>query len=137
MFATIRSYPKTMLAWSGISVLIVLTHVFLPTDLALDFTALLLTVISAIYVGFALQDGRKAIMIQEISAASFFILLAALGLWLNPYLWVLGLFLHGTWDWLHHPKGIQTKLPAYYPPACVMVDWSLALFLLFWLTIDF
>jgi hypothetical protein len=74
VLVTIRSYPKTMLAWSGISLLIVLTHVFLPEDLAFDFTALLLTIISAIYIGFALQDGRKIIMIQEISAASFFIL---------------------------------------------------------------
>ena len=135
MLATIRSYPKTMLAWAAIALLIMLTHVLLPKALAYDYTAILLAVIGAIYVGFALQDGRRSIMIQEFSAASFFIILAALGLWLSPYLWVLGLFLHGVWDWLHHPKGIQTKIPAYYPPACVMVDWSVAVFLLIWLSL--
>ena len=123
-----------MLASATMSLMIMLTHILLPRPLAFDFTALLLTVIGAIYIGFALQDGRPDVMAQEISASSFFILLAALGLWINPYLWVVGLFLHGVWDWLHHPGGIKTKVPDYYPPLCVTVDWSLALFLLIWLS---
>lgn len=122
-----------MLAWTGVSLAIMATHALLPRPLAFDFTALLLTVIGAIYVGFALADGRPQVMAQEISAAAFFILLAALGLWVSPYLWVLGLFLHGVWDWLHHPQGIKTRVRNYYPPVCVIVDWSLALFLLVWL----
>ena len=112
-----------------------LAHVLLPRPLALDLTAFLLTVISAIYIGFALADGRTSVIVQEVSAAGFFILLAALGLWVNPYLWVLGLFLHGVWDWLHHEHGVKTRVPDYYPPVCVVVDWSLALFLLVWLAL--
>lgn len=87
-----------MLAWTFVSLGIMLTHLFLPRLLAFDFTALLLTVIGSIYIGFALADGRTKVMVQELSAASLFILLAALGLWVNPYLWVLGLLLHGVWD---------------------------------------
>ena len=136
MLLKVREYPKTMLAWVGISLAIMLTHVLLPKPLAFDFTALLLAVIGAVYVGFALADGRPGVMVQEISAASFFVLLAALGLWVNPYLWVLGLFLHGVWDWLHHPGGVKTRVPDYYPPVCVIVDGSLALFLLVWLSLS-
>lgn len=132
MLSRLRAYPKTMLAWSLVSLAIIVTHVLLPRSLAFDFTALLLSVIAAIYVGFALADGRPSIMVQEISAAGFFILLAALGLWFTPYLWVIGLFLHGVWDWAHHETGIRTQVPGYYPPVCVLVDWSLALFLLVW-----
>ena len=133
MLKRLQVYPRTLSVWVVVSLCIMLTHVLLPRPLAFDFTALLLTVIAAIYVGFALQDGRRAVIVQEASAAAFFILLAALGLWLNPYLWVLGLVFHGVWDWLHHDRGVKTRVPAYYPPVCVVVDWSLALFLLVWL----
>ena len=59
---------------------------------------------------------------------------AALGLWVNPYLWVLGLVLHAVWDWLHHIEVVGTRVPSYYPPVCVLVDLLLAVFLAVWLT---
>ena len=133
MVSALSRYPKTMLAWTFVSVLIMLTHVLLPRTLAFDLTALLLTVIAAVYVGFALADGRPAVMLQELSAAAFFVLLAALGLWVNPYLWVLGLVLHAVWDWLHHIEVVGTRVPSYYPPVCVLVDLLLAVFLAVWL----
>ena len=131
----LRRYPTTLLSWGLVSVLIMLTHILLPRELAFDFTALLLAIIGAIYVGFALADGRTAIIVQEVGVASFFVVLAALGLWLNPYLWVLGLVLHAGWDWLHHTEIVRTRVPSYYPPACVLVDLLLALFLAIWLTV--
>ena len=133
MLLKTRDYPKTMLAWLIISALIIVGHSLLPGVFAYDYTAILLAVIGAIYIGFALQDSRPNIIVLELVGASFFVLLAVLGLWLNPYLWVLGLVLHGIWDWLHHDEGIRTKLPAYYPPLCVMVDWIVAIYLFFWL----
>ena len=134
MLSALSRYPKTLLAWTFVSVLIMLTHVLLPRMLAFDMTALLLTIIAAVYVGFALADGRPAVMLQELSAAAFFVLLAALGLWVNPYLWVLGLVLHAVWDWLHHIEVVGTRIPSYYPPVCVLVDLLLAVFLAVWLT---
>lgn len=136
MLSRARQHPRTMLAWAGVSLAVMVAHVLLPRPLAFDFTALLLSVIGAIYVGFALADGRPSVVAQEVSVAGFFILLAALGLWVNPYLWVLGLLLHGVWDWLHHPQGVKTRVPDYYPPLCVIVDGSLALFLLVWLPLQ-
>jgi hypothetical protein len=130
MLIKLKRYPKTIVAWIFVSLMIMLTHIILARPLAHDFTAVLLAIIATIYIGFALQDG---LMIQEIVAASLFILMALLGLWVSPYFWVLGLVLHGLWDWLHHPKGIQTKVPDYYPPVCVVVDGLLAVFLLLWI----
>lgn len=127
------SYPKTLLAWVGVSLLIMAAHLALPRVYALDVTAALLTVIAAIYVGFALSDGRPEHILQESAAAALFVLLALGGLWLTPYLWPVGLFLHGVWDLLHHKQGIRTRVPPWYPPICVVVDWLLALFLLLWL----
>ena len=133
LVTTLRRYPNTTVAWTFISLVIMLVHLALPRTFAFDLTALLLAVIAAIYVGFALQDGRPLILVQEVTAAAVFVLFAALGLWVSPYLWALGLALHGVWDWLHHPQGVQTQVPDYYPPVCVVVDWSLAVFLLIWL----
>jgi hypothetical protein len=133
VLTSLRHYPKTLIAWGFISLAIMLLLSILPRPYALDASALLLTVIAAIYVGFALQDGRQQVMIQEITAASMFIVLAALGLWLSPYLWVVGLVLHSAWDWQHHSHRIQTQVPDYYPPVCIVVDVALAAFLLFWI----
>ena len=134
MLSTLKSFPKTTLAWILLSIVIVIAHLLLPKAQAYDMSAIILSIIAAIYVGFALQDGRRFVIVQEVSAASLFIVFAFLGLWYSPYFWVLGLILHGIWDWLHHTKTIKTQVPDYYPPVCVVVDWSLALFLLIWLS---
>lgn len=130
MLRRLSAYPKTLLVWLFLSVIIILAHLLLPPKMAEDLTAITLTIIATVYVGFALQDGRVGIMIIEITVAVIFVVFAVLGLWLNAYFWVVGLFLHGVWDWLHHPKAITTRVPSYYPPVCVLVDWLLAGFLL-------
>lgn len=135
MLKRIKSYPKTVLVWIAFSIGIIVFHLSLPEARAYELTTVTMSIIAAIYIGFALADGRITILIQEITAAVFFILLALLGLWLNPYFWVAAYFLHGVWDWLHHENGIRTKVPDYYPPVCVVVDWILAVFLCVWLLI--
>jgi len=129
----LSSYPKTLLAWVVVALFIMLVHVVLPRDYAFDVTALLLTVIASIYVGFALNDGRPRQVFVEVAAASVFILFAVAGLWFNPYLWPVGLVLHALWDLFHHERGITTRLPTWYPPICVVVDTLLAVFLLLWI----
>ncbi len=133
MLKRIKSYPKTVLVWIAFSIGIIVFHLSLPEARAFELTAIIMSIIAAIYVGFALADGRTTIIIQELVAAAFFILLALMGLWLNPYFWVAAYFLHGVWDWFHHEQAITTKVPDYYPPVCVVVDWMLAAFLLIWL----
>ena len=103
-----------LIAWSPI----------IPDPLA--FHTVSLTMIGAIYMGFAFADGRPAIMILELSVATVFITLALLGLWIAPMFIAAGLVLHGIWDLLHGPRGIKTKLPPWYPPFCAAFDFVFA-----------
>ena len=90
------------------------------------FHTVSLTMIGAIYMGFAFADGRPSIVILELSVATVFIVLALLGLWVAPLFIAVGLVLHGIWDLLHHPRGIKTKLPVWYPPFCAAFDFLFA-----------
>lgn len=104
----------SLIAWSP----------FIPDPLA--FHSISLTMIGAIYMGFAFSDGRVSIVILELSVATAFIVLALLGLWLAPAFIAVGLILHGIWDLLHRPRGITTKIPSWYPPFCAAFDFVFA-----------
>lgn len=102
---------------------------FIPDPLA--FHSICLGAIAAIYLGFACSDGRISIMVLEASIATVFIVLACLGLWLAPVLIAIGLIGHGIWDLAHRPRGVTTKLPAWYPPFCAAYDFVFAGIFLF------
>ncbi len=88
--------------------------------------AVLLGAIAAVYVGFALADGRLGIVTAEAMVALAFLGTALAGLGLDP-VWIgIGLAGHGVWDVLHHPRGIRTRIPSWYPPLCAVYDWILA-----------
>jgi len=97
---------------------------FIPDPLA--FHSISLAVIGAIYLGFAFLDGRPSIVILELSAATGFLVLALLGLWMAPAFIAAGLILHGCWDLAHRPRGITTKIPIWYPPFCAAYDFVFA-----------
>lgn len=103
-----------LIAWSPI----------IPDPLA--FHSVCLAVIGAIYVGFAFADGRLAVVIIELTVATGFLVLALLGLWQAPVFLAIGLVLHAFWDLAHRPRGITTKLPAWYPPFCAAFDFVFA-----------
>lgn len=103
-----------LIAWSS----------FIPDPLA--FHSVALAIIGAIYLGFALSDGRLSIMLLELSVGTGFVVLALLGLWLAPMFIAIGLILHGFWDLAHRPRGVTTKLPAWYPPFCAAYDFVFA-----------
>jgi hypothetical protein len=88
--------------------------------------ALMVAAIAFIYVGFALADGRRGVVLLEsaVALAFFWIATAALLKW--PPLAGLGLVLHGLWDVAHHLRGVSTRLPGWYPPFCAVYDWVLA-----------
>jgi uncharacterized protein DUF6010 len=90
------------------------------------FHTVLLTMIGAIYMGFAFADGRPSIVILELSVATVFIVLSLLGLWVAPLFIGIGLILHGLWDLAHHPRGIKTKIPVWYPAFCAAFDFLFA-----------
>ncbi len=113
----------------GLAVPTMLVLAILPQDWAWQAIAVLLAVIAAIYIGFAINDGRRNILIIEISIATVFLGLVFGGLWLSPIFLIVGYFAHGLWDLAHHPKGVQTTIQSWYPPACLIYDWALGLFM--------
>jgi Family of unknown function (DUF6010) len=93
---------------------------FIPDHVA--FHSVVLTMIGAIYLGFALSDGRLPIVILEGLAGTAFIVLALLGLWWAPAFVAVGLILHAFWDLAHRPNLVTTKIPRWYPPFCAAYD---------------
>ena len=103
-----------LIAWSSI----------IPDPLA--FHSVALAIIGAIYLGFAFSDGRLSIMLLELSVGTGFVVLALLGLWVAPVFLAIGLILHACWDLAHRPRGVTTRLPAWYPPFCAAYDFVFA-----------
>jgi len=128
---TTENIKFTLLGLLLAGVTIIIIPLF-PTGKALDLLVILLAVIGAIYIGFALKDGRPRETAIELGFALLTILLAIVGLWFSPYILALGYFLHGAWDIIHHPNLIQTHLVRWWPPFCLVYDWLMAGFILFW-----
>jgi hypothetical protein len=97
---------------------------FIPDAVA--YHAVWLAVIGAIYLGFAFADGRPSIAVLESAVATGFLVLAFLGLWRASAFIAAGLVLHGSWDLVHQPRGITTRLPRWYPPFCAAFDFVFA-----------
>jgi rhodanese-related sulfurtransferase len=74
----------------------------MSTTQRIEFFTVVLAIIAAIYVGFAVTDGRTRVLLIEVTGALVFAALALLGLWLDPWFLVLGLGGHAVWDWVHH-----------------------------------
>ena len=87
--------------------------------------ALGLVLIASVYIGFAVADGRLAVIAVEISVASTFVILAAAAVTGSPWLLVLGLAGHGLKDlWQHRRQFVANT--RWWPPFCLVVDWVAA-----------
>ena len=117
-----------------LAVLTVFFSLVLSDTQALEFHAVLLTLIASIYIGFALQGGSRREVRLELSVAATFVIFALFGLWLSPCFIVLGLALHGVWDFLHHDL-IHTPVPRWYIPLCMVYDGLIAGFLSLYLVL--
>lgn len=88
--------------------------------------ALGLTLIAAIYIGFAVADGRSKIIAVECSVATLFVIVAAAAVTGPAWLVVLGLAAHGLKDlWQQHTKYVANT--RWWPPFCATVDFACAL----------
>lgn len=85
-----------------------------------------LVLIAAVYVGFAVADGRRHVLIMEGVVASAFVVVAAVATTGPTYLLVAGLFGHGAKDLWQHSTGFVHGT-RWWPPFCVTVDWVAAL----------
>ncbi|MCA0145079.1 hypothetical protein [Blastococcus sp. LR1] len=84
-----------------------------------------LTLIAAIYVGFAVADGRRHVLVAETVVASVFVVAAASAELGSTWLIVAGLAGHGLKDVWQHRTGFVTGT-RWWPPFCATVDWVAA-----------
>ena len=84
-----------------------------------------LVVIGAIYIGFAVADGRPKVIVAECIVASVFVVIAAIAVTGSAWWVVVGLFGHGLKDlWQHRSRFVSTT--RWWPPFCLVVDWVAA-----------
>jgi len=90
--------------------------------------ALLLAMIAAVYIGFAVADGRPRVIAVETTIAGAFVLLAAAGVAGSAWLLVLGYTAHGLKD-LWQERRHYVANTRWWPPFCAAVDWLVAVIL--------
>src|SRR3954469_25259970 len=87
--------------------------------------ALGLALIAAIYIGFAVADGRTRVIAVESTVAGAFVIVAAAAITGSPWLLVLGLAGHGLKDlWQQRRQFVANT--RWWPPFCLVVDWVAA-----------
>ncbi len=87
--------------------------------------ALSLTLIAAVYIGFAVADGRPAVIAVEAAVAAVFVVIGAAGVTGPAWLLVAGLILHGFKDLWQHRTGFVANT-RWWPPFCATVDFVAA-----------
>jgi hypothetical protein len=84
-----------------------------------------LVLIASVYIGFAVADGRPAVIAVETSVVGIFVVVAAAAVTGSPWLLVLGLACHGLKDlWQHRLHFVANT--RWWPPFCLVVDWTVA-----------
>jgi hypothetical protein len=87
--------------------------------------ALSLTLIAAVYIGFAVADGRPTVIAVEAGIAAVFVVVAAAGVTGPAWLLVAGLTGHGVKDLWQHRRHFVANT-RWWPPFCLVVDWVAA-----------
>ena len=83
--------------------------------------ALGLALIAAVYIGFAVADGRPPVIVVECVVAAVFVVLAAAGVTGSAWLLVAGFVGHGLKDlWQHRTQFVANT--RWWPPFCLVVD---------------
>jgi hypothetical protein len=89
-------------------------------DLATVY-ALIIALIAAVYIGFAVADGRPRVLATESAVAGLFVIVAAAGVTGSPWLLVAGYAGHGAKDlWQHRTQFVAGT--RWWPPFCAAVD---------------
>ena len=87
--------------------------------------ALSLALIAAVYIGFAVADGRPRVIAVETVVAAVFVVVGAAGVTGPAWLLVAGLAGHGVKDlWQHRTQFVANT--RWWPPFCLVIDWVAA-----------
>lgn len=89
------------------------------------FHALTIALIAAVYIGFAVADGRPKVIGVEAAVASLFGVLAATAVTGTAWLLVIAYTGHGLKD-LWHRRHHFVANARWWPPFCVAVEWVVA-----------
>ena len=84
-----------------------------------------LSLIAAVYIGFAVADGRGKIIAVETTVAGGFVILAGAGVTGPAWLLVVGFAGHGLKDLWQHRRHFVANT-RWWPPFCLVVDWVAA-----------
>jgi hypothetical protein len=93
-----------------------------------DATVLALSIafIAAVYIGFAIADGRPKVLVVEVLVASVFVILAAVAITETAWLLVVAFAGHGLKDlWQERTHFVANT--RWWPPFCAVVDWVVAI----------
>ncbi len=91
--------------------------------------ALSITLIAAVYIGFAVADGRPRVIGVEVAIAGIFVVLATASVTGTPWLLVIGYAGHGFKDaWQERTHFVVNT--RWWPPFCAAVDWLVAAILI-------
>jgi hypothetical protein len=96
--------------------------------------ALSLALIAAVYLGFAVADGRPRVIAEEAAIAAAFVVAAAAGVTGPAWLLVVGLAGHGFKDLWQHRRHFVANT-RWWPPFCLVVDWVAAAVLVVLITV--
>lgn len=100
------------------------------------FYPVVLIVIAALYLLFAITANSTAALVEECIPALVFVMMATIGFRKNrPWLVVAGLALHGVFDFFHPAVITNPGVPVWWPGWCLSYDVAAATYfaaLIFW-----
>ncbi|MGZ4780111.1 MAG: hypothetical protein ACXV5L_13005 [Thermoanaerobaculia bacterium] len=120
--STRSAFTPAVIAWGvGVGVFQAMSPVVLWWLEPKQIWGIALAMIASIYVGFAVGDGRKGVIVVEVLVAFAFTICATLGIAFLPWLIVIGLVAHGLKDlWQHRTQFVANT--RWWPPFCFVVD---------------
>lgn len=125
-----RGWIAALIAGAVIGAVGLVLPAFLSDRDAFGLFAVVLGLVPGVYIGFALTDGRSSILNWESVGLVIYGALAVLALSLNEPLFLAGGYLgHGLWDLLH-PHALDTRMPWWYVPMCIGLDFVFGIYIL-------
>ena len=117
-----RAFTPAVILWGvGVGIFQAFSPIVLWWLDAADVWGVALAMIASVYVGFAVGDGRKAVIAVEVMVAFAFVICATVAMASFPWLIVIGLVAHGLKDlWQHRTQFVANT--RWWPPFCLVVD---------------
>jgi hypothetical protein len=120
---SLRTHITGILVGLALGLVGVVEAAVLSREDAFVFLGVLLAGIGAVYLGFAIADGRTSAIAVQIASAFVFLNIALVGVTQeSAVLLGLGYLGHAAWDAIHHEGHGPTRVRTWYPPFCVVAD---------------